>query len=118
MKILSAIASIIITAGSVLAGDKLDLRYDVDLTKIEKDSFFVTLHVKGIQNDTTVFQFASTAPGTYQVMDIGRFVGGFTAYDEKGRVLPVIHRSVNQYVIAGAKKLHTIRYQVEDSYDT
>jgi len=118
VKILSAIASIIITAGSVLAGDKLDLRYDVDLTKIEKDSFFVTLHVKGIQNDTTVFQFASTAPGTYQVMDIGRFVGGFTAYDEKGRVLPVIHRSVNQYVIAGAKKLHTIRYQVEDSYDT
>lgn len=118
MKIINFIAIFLISAGLLLAGDKLDIRYDVDLTKIETDSFFVTLHVKGIKNDSTVFQFASTAPGTYQVMDVGRFVGGFTAYDEKGNILKVERRSINQFVIADAKKLSTIRYQVEDSYDT
>lgn len=103
---------------SFAGNDKIKIHYAVDLTKIETDSFFVTLDVEGIKTDSIVFQFASTAPGIYQRLDVGRFVGNFEAFDISGNRLKIFHGSVNQYVIYHAELLSKIKYQVEDSYDT
>ena len=40
--------------------------------------------MKGLTAENAVYQFASTAPGTYQVMNIGRFVKSFDAFDGRG----------------------------------
>lgn len=100
------------------ATSSVEFRYTVDLTRLSTDSFFVTLETRGLTQDSIVFQFTATAPGTYEVEDVGRFVGGFEAYDGAGQLLPVYRRSTNQYVIHNARQLAVLRYRVEDSYDT
>lgn len=102
----------------VRATPSVEFRYTVDLTRLSTDSFFVTLETRGLTLDSIVFQFAATAPGTYEVEDVGRFVGGFEAFDAAGQSLPVFRRSTNQYVIHNARQLAVLRYRVEDSYDT
>lgn len=104
--------------GTVLADGPLTLRYTVDLTRLETDSFFVTLDVSGIATDSVFFQFAATAPGTYEVENAGRFVGGFEATASDGNALDVVRTGINQYLIRNATRLSNIRYRVEDTYDT
>ncbi|MBL7995855.1 hypothetical protein JNM05_10845, partial [bacterium] len=104
------------TAGA--SENKLKLMYRVDLTQLKTDSFFVNLDIKGFSADSAVFQFASTAPGTYQVMDAGRFTGNFRAFNSTGVPLPVYRISTNQYVIKNAQTLARISYEVEDTYDS
>lgn len=96
------------------------VRYDyrIDATNLASDSFFVHLDVSGLEGDSAVFQFAATAPGTYQVLNVGRFVGGFQALDGEGRPLNVTRRGDNQFIIRPAAAIRSIHYQVEDSYDT
>lgn len=117
MRSLWFLAFSLILAQTTFAG-KLDLAFRVDVTKISADSFYVSLDVKGLSGDSAVYQFASTAPGTYQVMDVGRFVGSFAAYDSKGARLSSYRLSTNQFVIKPAKQLARLTYQIEDSYDT
>jgi len=50
------------------------VRYPVDLNDRADSVFKITLRVDSLPAASGVFQFASTAPGTYQVMDIGRYV--------------------------------------------
>ena len=108
-----------ISGNKVFASEKkLKLNYDVDVTFLEEDSFHVSLSVGGYAKDSAVFQFASTAPGTYQTMDIGRFVGSFAASNAAGIALPVYRLGTNQYVIRNSQTLARITYKVEDSYDT
>ncbi|RPI68533.1 MAG: peptidase, partial [Ignavibacteriales bacterium] len=102
----------------VIGQNEIKIHYTVDLTRIESDSFYVMLNVEGIKTDSIVFQFASTAPGAYEVMNVGRFVGNFEAFDYSDELLKIYRKDVNQYVIYNAKSLGKIQYQVEDSYDT
>jgi predicted metalloprotease with PDZ domain len=64
----------------------------------------------------TLFQFAATAPGTYQTMDIGRFVRDFTAVDARGRVVPTKRASTNQWRITAPRQVREIRYRVHDTW--
>jgi predicted metalloprotease with PDZ domain len=64
-----------------------ELRYTVDLRGRGSHSIGVTLSVDSLPVGDTLFQFAATAPGTYQTMDVGRFVHGFTALDRRGRTV-------------------------------
>src|SRR6476646_12098734 len=73
------------------------LAYSIDLNRRADDLFHVTLRVTGLGPDNAIYQFASTAPGTYQVMNIGRYVKAFAAYDARGRSVPVEQVSVNQW---------------------
>src|SRR5688572_21030376 len=73
------------------------LSYAIDLNDRADDLFKVTLTVEGLGAGNAIYQFASTAPGTYQVMDIGRFVRRFEALDAAGAKLPVKQVSVNQW---------------------
>lgn len=116
---LHLLAAVMLSTNETIASEKkIKLEYEVNLTHIDEDSFYVSLNVGGFTKDTAVFQFASTAPGTYQTMDVGRFVGSFTAKNASGVALPVYRLSTNQYVIRNAQTLAEITYKAEDTYDT
>ncbi len=92
------------------------LRYTVDLRQRGSHTIGVTLHVDSLAPGDTLFQFAATAPGTYQTMDIGRFVRGFTAVDARGRAISTRKISTNQWRIAAPRRVRMIRYRVHDTW--
>ena len=94
------------------------LAYTIDLNHRADDLFKVTLAVQGLTADNAVYQFASTAPGTYQVMNIGRYVRRFEAFDGRGRPVPVEQVSVNQWRLSDPPKVRTIRYAIAETWDT
>jgi predicted metalloprotease with PDZ domain len=94
------------------------LTYAIDLNDRADDLFKVTLTVTGLTAENAVYQFASTAPGTYQVMNIGRFVRSFEARDARGRVVPSAQVSVNQWRLADPARVRTIRYTIAETWDT
>ena len=79
------------------------------------DTFKVRLFVSVLKAANAVYQFASTAPGTYQVMDIGRFAWKFQVFDEKGKEIPCDHISVNQWKIKQPEKVVEIRYAIAET---
>jgi predicted metalloprotease with PDZ domain len=95
-----------------------ELRYTVDVRDRGSHSIGVTLTVDSLMAGDTVFQFAATAPGTYQTMDVGRFVQGFTAVDARGREVSTTRSSTNQWRIAEPGRVREIRYRVHDSWHT
>ena len=94
------------------------LAYEVDLNDRADDLFKVTLTVDDLGAANAIYQFAATAPGTYQVMDIGRFVREFRAIDTDGNELPVQHLSTNQWRIAEPEKVREINYSIAETWDT
>jgi predicted metalloprotease with PDZ domain len=94
------------------------LSYGIDLNRRADDLFHVTLRVSGLRPENAVFQFASTAPGTYQVMNIGRYVKTFEAYDARGRRVPAEHISINQWRLGDPARVRTIRYAVTETWDS
>jgi predicted metalloprotease with PDZ domain len=100
------------------AAQQPSLTYTVDLNHRSDDRFRVTLSVKGLTADNAVYQFASTAPGTYEVMDIGRFVRSFGTFDARGQRVPAERISVNQWRLADAPRVRTIRYTIAETWDT
>lgn len=103
---------------SVAGQDLPTMRYEVDVTQ-NLDTFFVSLTLdKKLDQTDTLFQFPATAPGTYQTMNIGRFVSDLTAFDGKGKPIDVSRTSVNQFVIHDPGKVGAIRYKVAETFDT
>lgn len=94
------------------------LTYTVDLRQPADDLFHVTLQVDELEAANAVFQFAATAPGTYQVMDIGRFVRSFEAFDKKGKRVKVEQIGTNQWRLSKPEKVREIRYTVAETWDT
>ena len=94
------------------------LSYAIDLNDRDDDLFKVTLTVKGLKQENAVYQFASTAPGTYEVMDVGRFVRSFEAFDGSGRTVPVERTSVNQWRLSDPPRVRTIKYSIAETWDT
>ncbi|HEV8195405.1 MAG TPA: hypothetical protein VGP87_02090 [Gemmatimonadales bacterium] len=94
------------------------LRYTVDLNDRADSVFKVTLRVDSLPGESGVYQFASTAPGTYQVMDIGRYVRRFRAFDRAGAELETTRIGTNQWRIATPRRVRLIRYEIRETYDT
>ena len=94
------------------------LAYSIDLNRRADDLFHVTLRVRGLRPENAVYQFAATAPGTYQVMNIGRYVKAFTAFDARGRSVPVEQVSINQWKLGDPAKVRTIRFAVTETWDS
>ncbi|KAA3436261.1 M61 family metallopeptidase [Rufibacter hautae] len=95
-----------------------ELTYKVNLNDRADDLFKVSLQVKGLKAENNVFQFASTAPGTYQTMDIGRFVRNFKAFDKKGREIASKQLNTNQWELSEPSKVRKITYQIAETWDT
>jgi predicted metalloprotease with PDZ domain len=92
--------------------------YEVDITHRADDRFRVTVRLDAMESADSIFQFAATAPGTYQVMDIGRYVSDFQAFDDQGRAVPVTRVSTNQWRFARPEDVRTVRYAIAETWDT
>ncbi|MCH8957626.1 peptidase [candidate division KSB1 bacterium] len=94
------------------------LIYEVNLNDRSDDTFKVKLYVDDLTEKNAVYQFASTAPGTYITMDMGRFVRDFQAFDKAGTVLKTEQVSTNQWRILEPEKTSVISYSIAETWDT
>lgn len=94
------------------------LRYTVDVNDPATHRATVTLRVDSLTAADSVFQFAATAPGTYQTMNIGRFVRDLRATDARGRAVPVRQTSVNTWTFGDPARVRQVTYQVLDTWNT
>ncbi len=92
--------------------------FEVNLNSRADDKFHVTVYPEKLSTNNNIFQFASTAPGTYQEMDIGRFVSDFKVYDTNGNEIPAEHSSANQWTISDPVNVKKITYKVADIWDS
>src|SRR5215203_1319234 len=116
LRLLFAVGFLLLLAAASLRAQ--ELRYTVDVRERETHTIGVTLRVDSLPAGDSLFQFAATAPGTYQTMDIGRFVQGFTAVDVGGRTVSSRQVSTNQWRIAEPRRVRMIRYRVHDTWHT
>lgn len=95
-------------------------KYSVDLNKIEENRLKVSLEVNSTTfstfKDTAVFQFPKTIPGTYAVLDYGKYISSFTAQDANKKNLEVFKSGENNFLIVGKPKY--VNYIVTDTYHT
>jgi len=93
-------------------------KFYINLNDRSTNIFTVTLLPDKLTDKNNIYQFAATAPGTYQTMDIGRYVKSFTAYDENGNEVKTSHISVNQWQLDTPDKIKKIVYRIADTWNT
>jgi predicted metalloprotease with PDZ domain len=120
MKIITAVwgCALLLLGGLPMAYAQGDpVIFTIDMTGPSTDTFLVEIIAPKLGKDNGVFQFASTAPGAYQVMDIGRYTSHFRAFDKGNREIPVRKIQTNQFEISSPKKVRRITYQVAETWD-
>ncbi len=105
---------LILSIGTAIAQN----RFYIDLNNRKEDVFHITLIPERLTEENKVFQFAATAPGTYEIMDIGRFVRSFKAFDKNGNELLSKQISTNQWELGEPVKTAKIEYTMADIVDT
>jgi predicted metalloprotease with PDZ domain len=114
----TGLSALLLTA-SLAAHAQKELTYTVTIDpNVSTDEFQVKLELPKLKKDQAVYQFASTAPGTYQVMDMGRYVRKFEAFDSKGKPLEAKKISTNQWQLSKPEKTREIRYTIAETWDT
>jgi len=116
MRSLTRLSLALVLAWSAPAAAQL--HYTIDLTHPATHTAAVTLRVDSLPARDTVFQFAATAPGTYQTMNIGRYVSGVRAFDARGRSIPVARLSTNAWQIGDPRRVRRVTWQVRDTWNT
>lgn len=92
-------------------------QYKIDLNNVQEDQLFVELTVPtSIGDKDLTFQFPKIIPGTYEILDYGRFVSSLKAYDKKGREFGVERVDENTWKIMG-KKITKLTYLIQDTWD-
>ena len=94
-----------------------EISYEIDITQPADDLFHVTVRIRNLGPDNDVYNFAATAPGTYSILDFGRFVRSLKGFDVEGTEIPVEQISTNRWHIAEPERLVLLRYDVEDTFD-
>ncbi|WP_303310495.1 PDZ domain-containing protein [Hymenobacter sp. BT730] len=112
-----ALLTALLPLHSALAASELTYTVSID-PAVSTDEFQVRLQLPKLKKDQAIYQFASTAPGTYQVMDMGRYVRKFEAFDKKGKPLEAKQISTNQWQLASPEKTREIRYTIAETWDT
>lgn len=92
-------------------------KYSVNLTDIKKDRIEVTLECPDFAGEQLTYNFPKIVPGTYKVLDFGRFIHNFRAYDKNGKQLRCRKKGKNSFVISDAAQIHSIKYSVSDTWD-
>ncbi|MCC2546590.1 peptidase [Hymenobacter sp. BT175] len=114
-----ALAGLVAAAGPALAKAPSELTYTITMNPAaNSNEFQVRLELPKLSKQQGIYQFAATAPGTYQVMDMGRFVRKFEAFDEKGKPLEAKQISTNQWQLSKPEKTREIRYTIAETWDT
>ncbi|HEY5615009.1 MAG TPA: hypothetical protein VIL52_03230, partial [Bacteroidota bacterium] len=92
--------------------------FEVNLNDRSGDTFKVTVYPEKLSASNDIFHFASTAPGTYQIMDIGRYVKNFKAFDGSGKEIATENISANQWKISNPAAVRKITYEAVDIWDS
>lgn len=91
--------------------------YNIDLNNRTGDTFIVRVFVDGLTDANAVFQFASTAPGTYDPLNFGNYVNDLRAYNEDYEPLEVSKISTNQWQLEDPANTAIIEYEIRDTWD-
>lgn len=94
------------------------LRYTVDLTQRQGDLFRAQLEIRDIPGDQVTLQFPASAPGTYQTMDIGRYVRDLSVANSAGEPITVEKVDVNQWRFSNDSGPIRIQYTIAETWDT
>ena len=89
----------------------------IDLASLNQDRLTVAVNVPHLDQDTAVFVFPVTVPGTYEPHDWWRLVSNFKAFDTAGVEIPVRRSLDSQFVIPRASELDMVLYEIDDSFD-
>ena len=103
---------IILTASHIYPQQK----FIVDLNDTASHTFNVTLFPEQLTDKNKIYQFAAAAPGTYEIMDVGRFVRSFHAFDNTNKEIPTKQVSTNQWEISTPTQTKKIEYSVSDTW--
>ena len=93
------------------------ITYEVDISKPQDDLFHIKVFTDGLSSENNIYNLPATVPGTYSILDFGRFVQSFKAYNKNGNELETERISTNQWKINDADNLAMIKYDCEDSFD-
>jgi predicted metalloprotease with PDZ domain len=93
-------------------------KFYIDLNDRSTNIFTVTLVPDKLTEKNNIYQFAATAPGTYQTMNIGSYVKSFEAFDAKDSEITTKHISTNQWALSSPRKIKKIIYRVADTWNT
>lgn len=91
--------------------------YSVDLNEVKNDRVFVRLHCPSLNQDTVIFHFPKTIPGTYKELDYGEMIESIEPKDKDGNLLPYEKIGKNIFQITQARDLTMIHYWIDDSWD-
>jgi predicted metalloprotease with PDZ domain len=91
--------------------------YNVDLNDRTGDSFKVQVFVEGLTAANAVFQFAATAPGTYDRMNFGDYVNDLKAFDKNYEPLGASKISTNQWELSDPANTAVIEYGIRETWD-
>ena len=94
--------------------------YQLNLNEIQENTVKIKLTVGpeliNTFGDTAFFLFPKTIPGTYAILDYGRYIENLTAKSADGQTLTVKKVGNNLFQIMGKPK--EINYTVKDTYHT
>ena len=115
MNQLSIIISIIylyISGLSFAVWDSPQVTYEVNVINYQDDLFHVTIYTGGLKEENNIYNLPATVPGTYSLLNFGRFVTTFTAFDEDENQLEVERISTNRWQISNIENLAKIKYDM------
>jgi len=93
------------------------MKFTANLADCKKDKVDVQLSCSHKGGDTAFFNFPMTIPGTYAVLDYGRYISQLKAFDSKGTALKVSKKGNNTFVILPGNDIASITYSVDDSWE-
>ncbi|MFY7811714.1 MAG: peptidase M61, partial [Flavobacterium sp.] len=94
-----------------------EINVNLNLNVIKDDKIQVVINPPKLSSKETIYHIPKIVPGTYSEDDYGRFIEDFKAFDKKGRLLTVTKIDDNSWKINNAKKIASITYWVNDTYD-
>jgi len=97
--------------------DSPQVIYEVNVLHHQDDLFHVTIYTEGLKEENNIYNLPATVPGTYSLLNFGRFVTTFSAFDKDGNKLEVEQMSTNRWQISDVENLAKIKYDIEDTFD-
>ncbi|GAA4107486.1 peptidase M61 [Aquimarina addita] len=98
--------------------DPSPIKISMDLVKVVDDKVKVTIRVPDFNQDIISYYVPEIVPGTYQKNDFGKYIDDLQAFDDQGSPIFVQRNGINHWKINNGKKLKTITYWVNDTFDT
>lgn len=119
LQIIFALVYLIVSSSFAFADDdQAKIFYEINVSNHQDDLFHVTVYTEGLTEENNIYNLPATVPGTYSVLNFGRFMKSFDAFDKDGNTLPVEQISTDRWEISGADKLAKLVYDIEDTFDS